>query len=372
MWVDKHQPTRLDKCDLHQSMAPRLKQLASSGEFPHLLFYGPHGSGKKTLVLSVLRELFGSNVDRTKLEYRSFKPTPSKTVEMTTIGSNYHIECNPSDVGNSDRFVIQEVIKEIASHGALTARVDQMGMQVEGKGNEKEGGDKKKFKVVILNEVDKLSKQAQAGLRRTMEKYSSACRLILICNSFSKVIEPVRSRCLGIRVPCPSHEELSKLLVGVAKKEGVQLPDALALRISVSSERNVRRALLMLQATKVQNGGNQLPEDLQVHLPDWQVYIQRMAREIMQEQSPQKLMEIREMFYDLLSNCIPADLILQYLCKEITKALPDNTLNCELYYWAAFFESRLSAGGKDIYHLEAFAAKFMHVYKSWLNSFFAF
>ncbi|CAN0362586.1 unnamed protein product, partial [Scytosiphon promiscuus] len=62
--------------------------------------------------------------------------------------------------------------------------------------------------VVVLVGVDRLTKQAQAGLRRTMEKYTSSCRLILLCHSPSKVIEPVRSRCLGVRVPAPGEQEV--------------------------------------------------------------------------------------------------------------------------------------------------------------------
>ena len=62
----------------------------------------------------------------------------------------------------------------------------------------------------MLVEVDKLTRQAQAALRRTMEKYSSSCRLILCCSNPSKVIDPVRSRCLGIRIAAPSHDEVSK------------------------------------------------------------------------------------------------------------------------------------------------------------------
>ena len=69
--------------------------------------------------MCLLREIYGPGAERIKLEHRSFKTPSNKLIEITTLGSNYHIECNPSDAGNQDRFVIQEVIKEIASHGTL-------------------------------------------------------------------------------------------------------------------------------------------------------------------------------------------------------------------------------------------------------------
>lgn len=64
------------------------------------------------------------------------------------------------------------------------------------------------FSVVLLTEVDKLTKDAQHALRRTMEKYMATCRLILCCNSISKIIAPIQSRCLAIRVPAPSIEDV--------------------------------------------------------------------------------------------------------------------------------------------------------------------
>jgi replication factor C subunit 3/5 len=318
------------------------------------LYYLNPGCGKRTRVLAFLREIYGSGAERVKLEHRQFKTPSNKPIEITTLGSSFHIECNPSDVGNNDRFVIQQVIKEIASHGALQAS----------------GSGGKAFKVVVLTEVDRLSKQAQAGLRRTMEKYSSQCRIFIICNSASKVIEPVRSRCLGIRIPSPSYEEVADLLVSVAKKEQCSCEYDLAMKISIQSNRNIRRAILMLEAAKVQSLSPNLSNDLIVQLPDWEIYIIRLAREILQEQSPSKLLQAREMLYELLTNCIPADVIIETLTKELLKTM-DDSLKHELVYWAAYYEHRASHSSKEIFHLEAFVAKFMAIYKNWLVAMFA-
>lgn len=125
------------------------------------------------------------------------------------ITSNYHIEMAPGDAGLNDRYVIQDVIKEMAS----SKNIATVGMYKEKSNNDdNDAATKKKkadYKVVVLVEVDKLTRQAQAALRRTMEKYSASCRLILCCNNPSKVIDPVRSRCLGIRVAAPSVDEVS-------------------------------------------------------------------------------------------------------------------------------------------------------------------
>uniref|UniRef100_A0A7S2XUU0 Replication factor C C-terminal domain-containing protein n=1 Tax=Fibrocapsa japonica TaxID=94617 RepID=A0A7S2XUU0_9STRA len=220
-----------------------------------------------------------------------------------------------------------------------------------------------------MMEVDRLSRQAQAGLRRTMEKYSSSCRLVLCCTSPSKVIEPVRSRCLGIRVPAPSHEEICTVLNEVARKEhlGQNLPPALAQRLSMSSGRNLRRAILMLEACRVQT--YPFTEDQTVPLPDWELFIASLAKDIINEQSPQMLLTCREKLYKLLINCIPPDVIIKTLSRELMKVL-DDELKHEVAHWAAVYEHRMQIGSKDIYHLEAFVAKFMSIYKKFVINLF--
>lgn len=191
-----------------------------------------------------------------------------------------------------------------------------------------------------------------------------------MCNSPSKIIEPVRSRCLGIRIPAASNEEIASLLVQTAKKENVQCPPELAIKISVQSDRNLRRALLMLEAARMQvSPGQQLLPDQSVPQPDWELFICKLAREILQEQTPSKLLVARDMLYELLTNCIPADIILITLTRELMKSL-DDVLKHEVTYWAAYYEHRIVQGSKEIFHLEAFVAKFMTIYKKWLVSLF--
>lgn len=150
-----------------------------------------------------------------------------------------------------------------------------------------------------------------------------------------------------------------------------------------------------------------------MQLADWELYINQLAREILSQQSPQKyaspspldrmrthqtdlgeccvsrLLRAREMLYELLTNCVPATVILQTLVRDLMKML-DDELKHQVAYWAAFYvsplphrhrhshahllvhaqEHRINLGSKEIYHLEAFVAKFMSLYKHYLVDMF--
>ena len=301
------------------------------GDCPHLLFYGPSGAGKKTLVLALLREIFGAGVERVKVESKDWKlevGSRNVEVELVMLSSNYHVEMNPSDVGNKDKYVVQEVIKEMARGRLLGV----------------EGG--KGYKVLVLNEVDKLSREAQHALRRTMEQYSATCRLILICNNISKVLDALRSRTIPVRVPAPSELEVVDLLVAVAEKEAVQLPMEFAAKVAHASDRNMRRALLSLEACKVA----QYPfrPDQVIQNTDWELYIAQIAREIMSDQSPKTLFVVRGRLYELLINAISPELILKKLAGEL-QAKMDAQLKYEVAAYAAFFEHRLQLGQKCVF-----------------------
>ena len=208
------------------------------------------------------------------------------------------------------------------------------------------------------------------------------------------MIAPIRSRCLCLRVAAPTVEEVSSVLLAVAHKEGVKCPPALAERIARASDRNLRRAVLTLEACKVRSSAlcpshvrisrdddptshalrrshsfsqvQQYPmvESQQIQLPDWQLYIAAVADDILREQSPKALLALRGKLYELLSNCIPPELIMKHLVGHLLKTAPGGpALKHEMLFHAASYEHRMQGGSKPIFHLEAFAAKFMAVYK---------
>ncbi|CEF97808.1 P-loop containing nucleoside triphosphate hydrolase [Ostreococcus tauri] len=349
LWVDKHRPHELgDATTVNARTAKHLKLLIARGDCPHLFFHGPSGAGKKTLALAVLREIFGAGVEKVKLENKTWKIDQNDRgveVELAMMSSNFHCEMNPSDCGSKDRYVVQEVIKEMARSRPIDAD------GIEG------------YKVLVLTEVDRLSREAQYGLRRTMEKYSASCRLFLIAERPSKVMDALQSRCLPIRVPGPSIEEIENLLHEVAKKEKLELPPELATRVAQASGRNMRRALLTLETCRVMNYPFKPTQAVQT--TDWELYINQIGSEILAEQSPSRLLQVRGRLYELFVNCIPPEIILTNLAKALMKRV-DVEVKHQICFWAAHFEVRMQRGGKPIMHLEAFVAQFMALYKSHL------
>lgn len=106
LWVDKYGPTSLAKLDYNKDQAKILKNLVccfciiiiikvESCNFPHLLVYGPAGAGKRTRIMCILRELYGTGVDRLRMEHHTFVTPSNKKVTISTVSSNYHLEVNP-------------------------------------------------------------------------------------------------------------------------------------------------------------------------------------------------------------------------------------------------------------------------------------
>ncbi|KAF8599115.1 P-loop containing nucleoside triphosphate hydrolase protein [Ceratobasidium sp. AG-I] len=346
LWVDKYRPRTLDDLNYHKGLSDRLRSLAASGDFPHMLFYGPSGAGKKTRIGCTLRELFGPGVEKLKIDQRVFLTPSKRKLDVNIVQSNYHIEITPSDVGMYDRVVISEILKEIAQ----TQQVDL--------------NAKQRFKVVVINEADSLSRDAQAALRRTMERYMSNLRIIMCANGTSKLIAPIKSRCLLVRVAAPNDQEMEAALRQVAKREKFDLPDEAAARIIQDSAGNMRKAVLVLEAMKMQS--TDLTSATPIAKPDWETYCYKVADMILQEQTPQRVMDVRAKLYELLSHCIPPTVVMKTIAERILQ-VADDSLKPEIMHWAAVYELRMRQGSKKIYHLEAWVIKVMSLYKHFFH-----
>ena len=342
LWVDRYRPSSLDQLDFHEDLTRLLHKLSAAADLPHLLFYGPSGAGKKTRVLALLSGLFGSGVYKTKCEARTFKVN-STNVDISVTSSNYHIDLTPADVSYRDKVVVQKIIKEIGGN---------------------RNPDQRAFKVVILNQADQLSQEAQAALRRTMEKCMATTRIILICNSLCRVIAPLRSRCLCVRVPAASDLDIKTVISKVAGMEGAHIPEDLLDRLVEGSNRNMRRAIMILQSCCLQN--TSLRGDIPVPVPDWEKLLREVASGVVEEQTPKRLKAVRGKLFDVLCSCISPNVIFLFLASELTRHC-ENEVKYEIARYAAFYQLQMMAGSKPIMHLEAFLAKFMSIYKRHTN-----
>lgn len=338
---DKYRPTSLSKFDFNRLQCQRIKRLISSGNFPHLLIYGPSGSGKKTRAYAILKHVFGVSVERLRLDNKQFTTSYGRKFEQTVISSNYHIEVNPSDSNVFDRLVVQQLIKELATSSSLS--------------------EKHSFKVVVITEADRLTREAQQALRRTAEKYVSTCRLILIAETSSPMIPAVKSRCLLIRNGSPKESQISSILMSVAKKEVINLSQEMADKISKDCDRNLRRALLMMETYSVRQLTQPSVKDCP--LPQWKQQLEALAKRMTESQSLKKISELRNCLFELQTHLVPNDLIVRQLTLILLKRCLDENMKNRLISLAADCEHWMRLGSKAIIHLEAFVIKFMTLYK---------
>lgn len=299
---------------------------------------GPSGAGKKTIISCFLKEVFGPAVEKLKIETQLLEASGGRKIEFKTVASNHHIEVNPSDVGIHDRLVIQQLIKMNASTGVL-------------------GAELAPIKVVVITEADKLTREAQAALRRTMEKYSGHFRTILSTETSSRLIPAIKSRVLTVRVSAPTKENIINIIIGVSKKENASLNRAQATAIAASCDRNLRRALMAAEMVKATNQPTSGPV-----LPQWHMFIKVLASKILRDQTPAALDKMRNDLYQLESHMVAPEVVLRFLVKEIlqlTKESDQEYLHSPLIELAAFYEARIRLGSKSIIHMEAFIAQFM-------------
>jgi len=206
--------------------------MSNDDSIPHLLFHGPIGSGKKTMVHIFMKMLFGDSIKNVKNVKYIVSGSGNNETEEEFKQSYNHIFIEPKG-NNHDRYLIHDVIKVYVSKARYLVE------------------SKHKFKIVIINNIDVMSESVQFSVRRTIEKYSEQCRFILISNSISKVINPITSRCKCINVRTPSEAEIVDYAHFISLKESVDLSlDKLAYMLHIYNG-NIKNILWMIELFKL-------------------------------------------------------------------------------------------------------------------------
>jgi len=201
MWTEKYRPGTLDDMVNQKEIVERLKSFVEARNIPHCIFAGPPGTGKTTAALCLAHDLYGAR-------YRE-----------------YLMELNASDERGIN--VVRETVKTFAR----TRSIGEIS-----------------FKILILDEADNMTSDAQQALRRTMERYTETARFILIANYSGKIIEPIQSRCAPFRFTYLPREDLVNRVRDICGKESVQIMEEGIHAVLEVSEGDLRRTINILQA----------------------------------------------------------------------------------------------------------------------------
>ncbi len=203
MWVEKYRPTKLSEIVNQTEVIGSLQALIKDPtDMPHLMFSGSAGVGKTTAALCIARQILGDNA------------------------RDYTLELNASDERGIG--MVREKVKKFSRFAGMV---------------------EVPFKIIILDEADEMTSDAQTALRRIIEDTAKYCRFILIANNISKIIDPIQSRCATFKFTSIPEEDMINHLENIAKKEKVKTDKKGLKAIYDYSEGDLRHAINLMQAT---------------------------------------------------------------------------------------------------------------------------
>jgi len=309
IWTEKYRPKTFEGIVGQEEIIKKVQNLTKSLNIPHLLFAGPAGTGKSTLALIIVRELFGPNWKE-----------------------NY-LELNASDERGID--VIRQKVKDFARTRSL---------------------GKVPFKIIFLDEADALTREAQQALRRTMENFTTTCRFIMSCNYSSKIIDPIQSRCAVFRFKLLEKKDIERIIRLIAERENLQISEQTIEALYEASEGDCRRVINLLQAA------SSISPAITAELVNTLVASARPAdiKIVLEyalsgdfQKSKEKLLEV------MLRESISGTDIIKSIQKEIWNLQIDDELKVRLTEKTGEIEFRLVEGSDEFIQLEALLASFV-------------
>ena len=310
-WVEKYRPQTLDDVVGQKHIVGSLKKYVDQGSMPNLMFTGPAGVGKTTSALALVKAILGDYWRQNFLELNA-----SDARGIDTVRTNIKNFCRLKPVGAP-------------------------------------------FRIIFLDEVDNMTKDAQHALRREMEMYTKTASFILSCNYSSKIIDPIQSRCAIFRFAPIKAEEIAERLKYIAEAEGCDYEEEAINTIVLFGEGHMRKSVNMLQSAA---STGSITED---HV--YEVVTKAKPQEIKQMVDAAlrgKFMESRNILRDvmILQGTSGEDMVNQ-IYQDVSARVMDGKMSGEVYMELigaiADTDFRIREGANPRIQLEALLAKFL-------------
>ena len=342
--IDTHRPNNLSDLDFNKDINAFLSALAADPDMPHLILEGDRGSGKKLRM-----ELF------LKAKYGAFKilnvalniDIPGKTEKkiIHTLTSPYHYQINPSIHSIYDRSLVQVFISEIIQYKILTGNT---------------------YRIIVIEDADLLSEEAQESLRRTLETCIGTCRFIFLCNKEGKVIQPIYSRCVRVKLASPTVDEIVSIL---QKMDDRNISIDILKDIAGKSNRNLTKAIhyfnKYILLSKNTDGTD--PEFIYPDYNNVYKYCMEIIDNLISGSRLEETFEkkIRKQLYELVNYCVDCKSLIITLLNIALSKIPasEHTARYELCKIASERDTSIRSSSKAIYHVESFCLHIFYIIK---------
>lgn len=344
---DKYRPTSLHQLTFNKEVNTFLSAISKKKDMPHLIVEGPRGSGKRLRIELYLREKYGDiriNSGILNLEV----PGKTDVKSVHTLYSKYHHQFNPSIHNIYDRALMQCFISEIVQTRLL---IDIP------------------YRIIIVEDADRLSIEAQESLRRTLETCVNTCRFIFLVNNEDHIIAPIYSRCITIKVSAPTVAEMVDIMTNICTQEQVPTSSDTLERIAVSSGRDLHKALRMLNkllVTTPPTSTSSKPVFSRIDYDDVYRYCIDIVDTLIKGQTIVGTMDkVRLLLYELVNFCVDCTSLLPILLNIVLDRLPESAHHerFQLTHIASERDLSIRGSSKEIYHVESFCLHILRIVK---------